>query len=199
VIPRVLVAAATILAATGRAWGQPVPADHPFVVPQRDVDVLYAVPVQGPLPAGQPQGQAAVAQRMRFAVSPTRQRVDPPGPGTYMITDYAAGRMIVVQPAQHLATSLPAPGSPIAPHGVRATGDYKRLGVQAIAGAACTDWQTTDQSGNTSIVCLTEDGVLLRAMQAGRIMLQAVQLAYAPQAAAVFAVPDGYTLQAAPR
>lgn len=197
-IPRILVAATTILAATGPAWGQPGPADHPFVVPQRDVDVLYAVPVQGPSQAG--QGQAAVAQRMRFSVTPTtRQRVDPPGPGTYMITDYAAGRMIVVQPAQHLATSLPAPGSPIAPHGVRATGDYKRLGVQAIAGAACTDWQTTDQSGNISIVCLTEDGVLLRAMQAGRIMLQAVQLAYVPQAAAVFAVPDGYTLQAAPR
>ena len=175
------------------AWAASDLSDRPFVVPQRDVDVIYAVPV--PVQAGEGQvPSGAVTQRMRFSIDPLRQRVDPPGPGTYMITDYPAGRLIVVQPDRHLATSLPAPGGPIAPQGVRATGDYRRLGPQAIAGARCTDWATGDQSGNASIVCLTDDGVLLRAMQGGQVLLQAVQVAYGRQPADVFSVPAGYRL-----
>ena len=187
--------AGALLLLAGPARAQP--ADRPFVVPQRDVDVTYAVPV--PPQDGRTRTVAvAVSQRMRFSIDPLRQRVDPPGTGTYMITDYAARRLIVVQPDRHLATSLPAPGGPIAPHGVRATGDYRRLGPQTIAGTACTEWATGDQSGNPSIVCLTDDGVMLRAVQGGQVLLQAVQLSYAPQPAAVFAPPDGYRLQQAP-
>lgn len=194
---RPLLAAAVL----GLAWPGPAASasagpdlpDHPFVVPQRDVDVVYVVPV--PVPAGSGQGApGAVTQRMRFSTDPLRQRVDPPGRGTYMITDYAAGRLVVVQPDRRLATSLPAPGGPIAPQGVRATGDYRRLQLQAIAGARCTDWATGDQSGNASVVCLTDDGVLLRAMQGGQVLLQAVQVTYGPQPADVFAVPAGYRL-----
>lgn len=170
------------------------PPDHPFVVPQRDVDILYAMPV----PAASPVPETAATQRMRFSASLGRQRIDPPTPGTYMITDYAAGRLIVVQPAQRLATTLPAPGGPIAAPGRRATGAYSRLGPQTIAGAGCTDWATRDVTGHESVVCLTEDGVMLRAMQAGQLLVQAVHLDYAVQPAALFAVPDGYRTQMPP-
>ncbi len=180
--------------------------DRPFVVPQRDVDVLYAIPAAGLAPAvaadpaagSAASAVAAVAQRVRFAADPARQRVDPPGSGTYMITDYAARRLTVVQPGQRTATMLPAPGTPLAPHGVRADGAYRRLDSHVVAGTSCTDWSTRDQAGAESVVCLTDDGVMLQASQAGRLLLQAVRVSYAPQPAAVFAVPDGYRVQVAP-
>lgn len=172
--------------------------DHPFVVPQHDVDVLYAVPL--PVPAGQAGSQAgqpvkAIEQRMRFAAGLQRQRVDPPGPGTYMITDYRAGQLIMVQPGQRIATSIPAPGGPIATPGTRATGDYTRLGPQTIAGVGCTDWRTRDDSGNQSVVCMTEDGVLLRAMQADHVLVQAVRVTFDRQDPTLFDVPAGFSLQ----
>ncbi len=183
---------AAILAFAGPAAAAQQP-DRPFVVPQRDVDVLYAIPAAGLAP-----GSAAVGQRVRFAADPARQRVDPPGSGTYMITDYAARRLTVVQPDQRLATVLPAPGTPLAPHGMRADGAYRRLDGRVVAGTPCTDWSTRDQAGTESVVCLTDDGVMLRASQAGRLLLQAVRVGYAPQPAAVFAVPDGYRVEVAP-
>lgn len=205
-IPRPSWAALTLtLLLPSMALSQPAPQpaqqpdpqpDHPFVVPQRDVDILYAMPI--PVASPTPGSQAAATQRMRFNASLARQRVDPPGPGTYMITDFATGRLIVVQPQQRLATTLPAPGGPIAAHGRRAIGRYRRLGPQTIAGAPCTDWATTDDSGRASVVCLTADGVMLRAMQSGQLLVQAIHLDYAEQPASVFAVPDGYHLQNAP-
>lgn len=171
--------------------------DRPFVVPQRDVDVLYAIPAAGLAPSSA-AGSAAVGQRVRFAVDPARQRVDPPGSGTYMITDYAARRLTVVQPDQRLATVLPAPGTPLAPHGVRADGAYRRLDGRVVASTPCTDWSTRDQAGAESVVCLTDDGVMLQASQGGRLLLQAVHVIYAPQPAAIFAVPDGFRVQVAP-
>ena len=185
------------------AFAAPVAAqqpDRPFVVPQRDVDVLYAIPAAG-LAAGSAAKAAAVAavgQRVRFAADPARQRVDPPGSGTYMITDYAARRLIVVQPDQRLATILPAPGTRLAPHGVRAEGAYRRLDGRVVAGTPCTDWSTRDRAGAESVVCLTDDGVMLQASQGGRLLLQAVRVTYAPQPAAIFAVPDGFRVQVAP-
>lgn len=166
---------------------------RPFVVPQQDVDVLYAVPMPASGPAQAPI--AAAAQRMRFSVAPARQRVDPPGPGTYMITNYDLGQLIVVQPSQRIATLLPAPGGPIAPHGTRAVGDYRQQGTRTVAGLACTDWATRDASGTDSVVCLTADGVMLRAMQGGQVLVQAVRVAYGRQDPSLFAVPDGYRSQ----
>ncbi len=167
--------------------------DRPLVVPQHDVDVSYAV--TAPAPSGR---TTPLVQRMRFSASSEQQRIDPPGNGTYMITEYNAGRMIVVQPAQHLATILPAPGGPIALHGPPKAGDYRRLEPTVVAGTSCTDWATRDVAGRDSVVCLTADGVLLRAMQAGRVLVQATRVDHSPQPAVVFAIPDGDRVLTAP-
>ena len=168
-------------------------AARPLVVPQHDVDVSYAM--SAPSASGV---TIPLVQRMRFSVAGERQRVDPPGNGTFMITDYGTGRMIVLQPEQRLATILPAPGGPIALHGPPATGDYRRLGTGSVAGVPCTDWATRDVAGHDSVVCFTADGVLLRAMQAGRVLVQATRVEETPQPAEVFAVPPGFRVQAAP-
>ncbi len=186
---------ATLVAAPVAALAQAAAPDtvRPLVVPQHDVDVSYAM--SAPDDSGAP---VPLLQRMRFSVAGERQRVDPPGNGTYMITDYAAARMIVVQPDQHLATILPAPGGRVALHGPPTTGDYRRLGPELVVGIPCTDWATSDVAGHDSVVCLTADGVLLRATQAGHVLVQATRVEEAPQPAAVFAVPPTFRILAVP-
>ncbi len=166
---------------------------RPLVVPQHDVDVSYAM--SAPAASG---ASVPLVQRMRFSVAGEQQRIDPPGNGTYMVTDYGNGRMIVVQPDRHLATILPAPGGPIALHGPPATGDYRRLGTGSVAGVPCTDWATRDVAGHDSVVCFTTDGVLLRATQAGHVLVHATRVEETPQPADVFAIPPAFRIQAAP-
>ena len=194
-IVRLHAACALLLSAPAAALAQGAVqvSDRPMVVPQHDVDVSYAVAAPSASDDATP-----LVQRMRFSVAGERQRVDPPGNGTYMITEYGTGRMIVVQPAQRLATVLPAPGGPIALHGPPSTGDYRRLGPELVAGTACTDWATRDVAGRDSVVCLTADGVLLRATQAGRVLVQAVRVEEVPQPADIFAIPDGDRVQTPP-
>ncbi len=86
----------------------------------------------------------------------------------------------------------------IGPHGPPSTGDYRRLGPELVAGTSCTDWATRDVAGQDSVVCLTADGVLLRAVQAGRVLVQATRVEEATQPADVFAIPDGDRVQAPP-
>ena len=156
--------------------------DKPATIPLRDVDVTYRM-VQ-PVPGG-----PALAQRMRWSVATGKLRVDPPSPSLYMIVDYKARQMIVVRPPERTVVDMDAagPGLPVS-----AAGSFARLGVQQVAGLPCTDWQTLDTAGRTVVVCITGDGVMLRASQAGRVLLEATGVNYAVQDEAAFMAPDGF-------
>ena len=70
----------------------------------------------------------------------------------------------------------------------------RRIGAEMIAGVPCVlyDAIVNDRTGQ---VCLTEDGVLLRARindPERRRDLQAIRVTYAPQAAAYFRPPPGF-------
>ncbi len=198
----VLLAAAGCLLGTA-ATAQDIP--NPFVTPQRDVDVTYLV--AGPAPAPADAGPAALqppsvmAQRMRWSVSLWSQRLDPPG-NAYMITDYRARRILVVDPRHATATLLPLPatrpGGGVQAPGLRATGRYGRLGDDKVAGTPCTEWRTIDDSGADSVICLTPDGVLLRARHAGKVLLVASRVSYAPQDPSLFAAPPGTRVEQPP-
>ncbi len=157
--------------------------DKPAITPQRDVDVTYAI--ASPAPGG-----ALLSQRMRWSVGSGRLRVDPPAPDMYMVVDYRARRMMVVRPADRAVLDLDAagPGLPGAP----SDGQFARQGAETVAGLACTDWQTLDASGVPAVICLTADGVMLRASRDGQLLLQAVSVNYTPQDAAAFDMPAGY-------
>ncbi len=170
--------AAGLLLLAAPAWAQ----DRPATVPTRDVDVTYRI--GSPEPNGPP-----LAQRMRWSVAAAKLRVDPPTPGLYMIVDYRAHRMAVVRTAERavLDAAAPAAGLP-----GQSGGSYTRRGADSVAGLGCTDWETIDTSGRAATVCMTADGVLLRASQAGVPLLEAVAVAYAPQDPAAFVPPDGF-------
>jgi len=154
--------------------------EAPPLIPTRDVDVTYTI-------AGA-QG-AGLTERLRWDAQGHRLRVDPPGHGIYMITDYTAHRMSVVREADRSIIEAPAPaaalgGNPHAP--------YQRQGAGSVAGLDCTDWATVDTDLHPVVVCVTADGVLLRARRGERTVLTASRVAYGPQDPALFRLPADY-------
>lgn len=170
---------------------------NPFASPQHDADITYAIPVAAaPGRDGQP-ATVGLTQRLRVQAATGLQRIDPPSAGAYMVTDGHTGRMLVIQPQRRTATMVPSQGGRLPPLGERATGAYQRVGPRTVAGAGCTDWRTHDETGQDSVVCLTDDGMLLQVVQDGRIRAQAIRLDRSPQPDSLFAVPAGFSLEKA--
>jgi hypothetical protein len=136
---------------------------------------------------------------MRWAAADGKLRVDPPTPGMWVVMDTRARRMSTVRDtdrsvleidsAQAMSGPMPGPMPGAAPANGAA---FQRRGADQVAGVACTEWQTTDVTGTPTLACITEDGVLLRASAAGRVLVEALHVAYAKQDPAVFRVPEGY-------
>lgn len=158
-------------------------AAQPFVTPQHDVDVVYAM-----LPAE--SGGAEATQRLRWSAGLQAQRIDVPGAPTYIVTRHrdhltAAirldGRGVIEQAAPE---DVPVPGA-------AASGGYTRLAgpVQSIAGRSCTEWQVRDADGRQTVLCLGDDGVVLRVRQDARVLLLARSVSDTAQPEALFAIP----------
>ena len=170
-----------------------------MLVPQRDVDVVYRM---APLAIGPAAGAAerptdqGLTQRLRWLTVQRRLRVDPPGGATFMIVDYAGRRMQMVEPGPREVIDMPSPPGlgDVAPQGAR----FERLGEDSVAQLRCTNWRTLDQSGQATIVCLTQDGVLLRAGRRGAALAEASSVSYGAQDPALFQVPDGFRHVAPP-
>lgn len=184
-----------IAALLAAAFCLPAPAraeTPPLLVPTRDVDVVYRMP----LPPGAPPSASAPTQRLRWHIADRRLRVDPPGEGVFMIVDYAARRMQMVEIGPREVIDMPTPPSlgAAAPFGAR----FERLGEATVAVTSCTEWRTTDMQDSPTTVCLTPDGVLLRAASGGRVMIEATRVRYESQDTVLFRIPDGYRHVAAP-
>jgi hypothetical protein len=144
-----------------------------------------------------PGGPRLLEQRMRYAVAAKKLRVDPPSPGLYVIVDYASRRLETIRDDQRMVMDVDAPGRmagamPGGP-GAPSSAPFVRHGVAQVAGLNCTEWETIDASGQPALVCLTGDGVLLRAAGGGRVLLEAARVTYGAIDPAAFRIPDGYT------
>ncbi|WP_259650123.1 hypothetical protein [Gluconacetobacter diazotrophicus] len=158
--------------------------DAPFVTPQQDVDVTYVIASPDPtIPS--------VHQRMRWSDHARRQRIDPEGSATYMITDYGTRSLNVIDLAHGARTVIPAPGPALTQPGQRAAGNWSRGATMLVAGQPCTVWQTHDTDGQASEVCYSDDGVMMQAMQGARIVVRAESVARTAQPDSVFAIPAG--------
>ena len=165
------------------AWSD----DRPAIFPTRDVDVLYRMPQ-----ADAPGGPRVLEQRMRYGVSSHKLRVDPPSPGLYMIVDYASHHLETIRDAERMVMEIEAPGPMPGGAGTSAAARFQRHGTAQVAGMACTEWETKDASGQPALVCLTDDGVLLRAAGGGRVLLEAMRVTYGTIDPTAFRIPDGY-------
>jgi hypothetical protein len=162
----------------------PVFADQPLLRPSRDIDVTYR--------SAAPQDGRPVEQRVRWLAASQTMRIDPPAPGLHVIIDYVARRMSVVRDATRSVIEMAAPDGMADAIGGNAGRGYVRRGQATVAGRACTEWQTRDSEAHTVLVCITEDGVLLRAGTVEHVRVSAVSVQYAPQDPATFRVPIDY-------
>jgi hypothetical protein len=172
-----------LLLLTVPAWAE----DRPLLTPSRDVDIIYRVPgPDGPL-----------EQRLRWGVAEGKLRVDPPSPGLFMVFDMRRHLLDTVREVDHtvLEVETTATGMP----GAASGGVFIRRGAAEVAGLACTQWATIDNGGKPALVCLTDDGVLLRAAGDGRVLALATEVRYAPLDAAVFRIPSDYQRISPPR
>jgi hypothetical protein len=162
----------------------------PVLRPARDVDITYQL--------GSANG-APLQERLRWNVTAQRLRVDPPTPGLYVIIDLRARRMDMVRSSDRSVIEAAAPAS-VAGLPDDAAASAQREGEETVAGLLCTDWAMRDSAGQPTTVCLTDDGVLLRARAGGQTLLTATEVHYGPSEPALFTPPAGYARkQAAPR
>ena len=137
--------------------------DLPLVFPSSDVAVTYAL-----------GADATLRQTLRVSAASGLQRVDAPGGGMAIITDTVHRTMTVLDERRHVFSVGPAPADTADARGHPAPGTYLRLAATTVAGLPCTEWATSDPSGHQVTVCLTADGVLLRARAAGQTLAEAV-------------------------
>jgi len=67
-----------------------------------------------------------------------------------------------------------------------------RHGTDEVAGLPCTEWDMRDAAYEAARLCLTDDGVLLRARAGERTLLSAETVVYGPLDAGLFQVPADY-------
>ena len=130
---------------------------------------------------------------MRFSSKSGRIRIDGSSGRGYAILDPGAGEMTMVMEERHVYLERQADPGMIAMFKAP-TGSFRRAGSDTIAGVPCTIYDATfnEHSGQ---VCLTSDGVMLRARSdnaAEQRELEAVTVNYADQPANLFQVPAGY-------
>jgi hypothetical protein len=163
--------------------------EHPPTLPKSDVDVTYVMPT----PAG------AAYERLRYNAALRLLRLDPPGGGLRVVIDFAAARMFTVRDADRSVIEMAAPESWMPGLG---GARYTRRNAERVSGVPCTNWETTDSDGHAVLICLTEDGVMLRVARRGaagdRVLSLATELHRAPQAAPLFGVPQNYRRLAPP-
>jgi hypothetical protein len=169
---------------------------RPLILPGRDVVVEYHS--RGMVPG--PVGTLTTTVMARFDSRSDRLRVDAPDGGFYALVDVDDARLTMVMPAQRVYVDQPADPDLLAL--LRAEDlDFQKIGTDRIAGMDCTEYAgaVNNHSGR---VCLTDDGVLLRARiddPDRRPELDAVSVLYAAQPAGLFEVPPGFHRLILPR
>ena len=157
-----------------------VGGDLPYIFPQSDVAVVYVT------------GAPGVRQTLRVSASTGLERVDAPGGGLTIITDTLHGTTTLLDNTAHTFSVVAAPPGTADMRGRRAPADYRRTGQATVASAPCTEWTTHDPAGRPMTVCLTDDGVLIRASTGGNIVIEAASIEHAVQDPSLFAPPASW-------
>lgn len=162
--------------------------DRPLLRPSRDVVVEYRVG------GGAPDAARSATVRMYFADRGTKLRIEPADQPDYSIMDRTAGTMIIVMPPQRAYLALPYDRSRVMAFDA-GDASFTRLGTAVVAGLPCTVYDET-RHGHSGQVCVTADGLLLRARSNDPVQvngdLEATSVTYAPQPPSLFLPPPGY-------
>lgn len=171
---------AALLAATGtHAAAQPKQ-------PSRDHAVTYRMESEG----------RATEMRVFYRAATRRQRVEMPEGGVAMIHDMAANRMLMLNERARMVMEMPVNAAQ-SQQMLTIPGDMTltRTGSATVAGHGCTTYRAIQRGVDRGTVCVTDDGIMLRADLAQgerRGTMEATALSLSPQPAALFEVPAGW-------
>jgi len=169
-------ALAAALAAT-LAMAQSAPPGFPT----RDVAVSY-------------RAAGGVNMQMSWLVSERKVRIDVAGGTGAVLMDMRSGKSLMLMEDKRIATDLTADGIPSQVVQLPEGATYIREGTETVAGLTCTVWLSEIQNSR-SRVCVTSDGVLLRARAEGETEgLEAIKVTYAPQDPGRFRVPRDFLI-----
>ena len=161
--------------------------DRPLMRPDRDVEVDYHSTGM----ASGPNGAAGGVVTMHFTGAGNRIRIDAQNGRGSVIMDADGGRMIVLMVDRHMYIERPADPA-MMPMLRMSNAHLMKTGTDTVAGLSCTVYDASggDKKGQ---VCLTGDGVLLRARsEDGQHELLATKVTYAVQSAALFEPPADF-------
>jgi ribosomal silencing factor RsfS len=153
--------------------------------PTRDVAVTYRV-----TSSWEPTHQ----MRMAWAAAARKMRVEKLGEREWTLLDQNAGSAVTVMEAQRMIMTVPSSTAAAMIQTIQADARFARKGTTQVAGTSCTDWEVTVPQGK-SVVCITEDGVMLRSVATAEeedaFRMEATSVQYSPPPT-FFIVPQGY-------
>lgn len=179
---RNLLLAACILAATDAAVTPARAQERPPMAATRDATVTYQT-------VGREAGHA---MEIGYGAASGLMRIDNPSISGYAIVDRKGRRMTVVMTEMRVFMELAASGMPGQPNLPEEDAKFTRKGTDTIAGQACTVWDFAAANG-TGSVCITTDGILLRARTSDGSGMEATQVRYDAIPAGSFSPPAGFT------
>ncbi len=167
-------------------------ADHPVLAPTKDVAVVYQLTgASKQNGAGKVQVAYASSGRVRMDFFRT---TDAPSSFASLLFDPPADRVTTVLPErkaylQRNVGNLVNPGTPL-----NDKMNFTRKGSTTIAGLSCTDWDVANGAAGQGTVCVTDDGVLLRATRDKPVAgsMEAIHVTYGPTPANIFTPPPDY-------
>ncbi len=116
---------------------------------------------------------------------------------TTVITNAESGESYVITTAQGRTVAFRASGmdqqftDPAATWSGEISANATRTGNCSVAGETGAEWTKTTPEDGTDTVCVTQDGIILRATDDGRTVWETTQVQRGPQAASLFELPEG--------
>jgi hypothetical protein len=181
-----LLGGAMLIAASGAcrpAGAQERPLN---IYPAHDVAITYTVIDD--------QRNTSSVVDMHWRGGGQEARVDLPG-GTYAVVDRGSDLASLVLPRQHIVMQIRLSATPVAEFLPDQSAEFTRGGSDTVIGHRCDLWTLRNANGTAS-VCLTADGVVLRAQgkakdgEAGGVIATAVN--YVPQPQGLFTAPADF-------
>lgn len=118
------------------------------------------------------------------------------GPATF-ITNGESGESYIISTQRGQTIAMRATGlgdqirNPLEEWQGEVAASSTRTGDCSVAGENGAEWTKTTEADGTDTVCVTEDGVILRATDDGRVVWETTSVQRGAQSAELFALPEG--------
>jgi hypothetical protein len=126
-----------------------------------------------------------------------RMEINAPQGASTLITNAETGESFIISDAGGQTMAIRATGmgdqftNPAEEWQGELSSEATRTGSCSVAGENGAEWTKTTEADGTDTVCVTEDGIILRATDDGRVVWETTSVQRGAQSADLFALPEG--------